>query len=761
MMMRGLLSAMFLFASALGAQAPLSEAGRWAFQPAGDDFRPDALLDLRGLNEAEAGESGYVTIDDQGDFVLGNGRPVRFWAVNTTVGREKPYVVRPQGRKTEPDLARHARFLAKRGVNMVRLHAHINPDLRANPSASMSDIDPKERDWIWRTVAAMKKEGIYTTISPYWPNTMTYSKDWDVPGAPDLAAHALLFFDARMQQAYRAWLRALFAEVNPYTGIPLAADPAVAVIQLQNEDSLLFWTVNNIKGEQRLDFARQFGAWAAARYGSCEQAMRAWSGNTVKGDDPAKGILEFHNLWEMTQNRTGGFARRLDDQLEFWASVMYEFHRRMADYLRDELDCHQLVNATNWKSGDPVRLEDAERWTYTANNVIAVNRYYSGLHNGPNRGWAIINNDQFTNVSILLNPGEFPLNLKQVRGFPFLITESAWVMPNAYATEGPFLVAAYQSLTGIDGYYWFSTGDDEWTPPQSANGYLSSQQKWLFGHPDMLGMFPAAALMYRLGYLRRGEPVVVEERAMRDVWQRRTPVIAEAASYDPNRDAGDIAPESSVRTGVDPLAFLAGPVQVVYDGEPAASRVADLSQLITRNREVVRSVTGEILMNRALGYVTVDSPKAQGVAAFFRNQSVFRLTDVEIRSQNEYGVVLLAAMDQEPLRTSGRILVQVGTQSRPTGWKDEPVEITAAGRKFEGSKVVSFGRAPWQVVRANVEVAIENPGISRAVVLDANGNARGEALLERTPSGVHFRFPEDALYVVLQSAAEIPQISRQ
>ena len=48
--------------------------------------RPRALLDLRYLNEKEAGQSGFVRLTADGDgFVLGDGTPVRFWAVGTEV----------------------------------------------------------------------------------------------------------------------------------------------------------------------------------------------------------------------------------------------------------------------------------------------------------------------------------------------------------------------------------------------------------------------------------------------------------------------------------------------------------------------------------------------------------------------------------------------------------------------------------------------------------------------------------------------------
>jgi len=332
-----------------------------------------------------------------------------------------------------------------------------------------------------------------------------------------------------------------------------------------------------------------------------------------------------------------------------------------------------------------------------------------------------------------------------------MVTESVWVMPMAYATEGPFLVAAYQSLTGIDAYYWFNTWDEEWSHPQSANGYLRSQQKWMFANPDMLGNFPAAALMYRMGYVRQGDPVVLELRELKDLWQRRTPLVAETPSFDPNRDAGDIAPQSSVKTGVDVRAFLVGPVEVVFDRDPAQTEVVNLAPYLLDGGKIIRSITGELELNTDKGCATLDAPKAQGVAAFFKNRQQFKLTDVEIISRNDYGAVLVVSMDDKPLRQSARILVQAGTQSRPSEWQEQPKQLkTSDGRVIDAFEVVNFGKAPWQVIKPDVEITVSNTGLAKAIVLDMNGNARGEAPLTRNAAGVKLRFPEDAMYVVLQ-----------
>jgi hypothetical protein len=737
--------------SAIGcAQWPQADQ-TWAFTSPHDDFRTGALLDLRSLNEKVAGDAGFVRANAAGDFELGNGKPARFWAIVSDVGREVPYTKRPLWEEAKQDLALHAKFLAKRGVNLVRLHSQQSPDLQNQKGAKITDNNPHERDWIWRAVAAYKKEGIYTVISPYWGVPMKFAQDWNYPGGPNQSALGLLFFEPKLQAAYKSWLKQLFAEKNPNTGIPLAQDPSVAVIQLQNEDSLLFWTVNNIQGEPRRILQTKFGEWLKSKYGSIQAASARWDGNKQAGDNFAAGLVDFANIWEMTQPRTGGFATRLTDQTEFWAETMYKFNADIEKVLRTELGCKQLINAGNWRTADPIRLNDIERWSYTANQVDAKNHYFGGVHKGPNEGWAVQNGDKFTSITALLDPKSLPVSVKQTTGRPMMVTESAWVFPNGYASEGPLLVSAYSSLNGLDAYCWFATGTEQWTPPQSANGYNPGQQKWLCANPDMVGGFPAAALMFRNGYVKRGAPAVIENRALADLWARKTPIIQEEASFDPNRDTGDIASRSSIKTGVDPLAFLVGPVQVAFGADPGQSKVMDLAAYINRQTGVTKSNTGELELNSQKGYATVNAPCAQGVSALFANQNSFALKDVTFHSRNAYGSALAVSMDGQPLATSAKILVQYQTQSRPTGWAETETEIKLdGGETVKGLEVKNYGKAPWQVVSAKLEVTIKNQNLKTVTVLDPNGYPTGTVPLTTVSGGVKFNFPSGALYVVLQ-----------
>jgi len=723
------------------AVVSVTAEGRWAFQPAKDEFSPDALLDLRSLNEKIAGETGFVTRSKDGSgFALGDGKPVRFWAVN---GSASPHPLHPGA-----DLARNARFLAKRGINLTRFGLEVPSDKK------LDEINAADRDRLWRHVAAMKKEGIYTLLTPIWIGHAPIKPQMGYLDDGGNHNWGLLFFDPKLQGAYRNWMKLLLTEKNPYTGVPLAQDPALAIIQIQNEDSLLFYTVQGIKGAARKELRRQFGDFLKQKYGALEKAQAAWGNATLGGnndapDDFAKGEAGLALVWELTQHRFGdNFQKRLNDQMEFFCRRMYDFNKMVGDYLKNDLGCKQLVNAGNWRTADNVILLDGERWSYSANEVMAVNRYYTGIHEGKNAGWAICNGDKFTDESALLQPRRLPVALKQVAGYPMLVTESSWVPPLGYQSEGPFLVAAYQSLNGVAGYFWFAMSEEAWSEwtVNSANGYMPSQGKWICNTPMLMGQWPAAALLYRMGYLKKGAPAVHEQRALVDIFSRAMPIIAEDEGYDPNRDKGFIPRESNIKDGVDPLAYLVGPVLVTYGGDPAKSAVADLSKYIDPAKKVVKSSTGELELNHGIGLCKMDSPKAQGATGFLKNAGKLALSDIEITSGNEYATVLVVSLDDTPLAVSGKVLVQVGTTERSTGWTTKDAQTGGC----KGEEIVSFGKAPWQIVNADVTVTIRNPKVTKARVLDANGMPAQNLELQSSGASKTLRFPPNALYVILQ-----------
>lgn len=715
-------------------------AGTWAFTPPRDEFSPNALLDLRYLNEKVAGQSGFVRRSADGnDFVLGNGQPARFWSMLSFY----------KNIEDTAKLEHHARWMAKRGINFVRLFGNLN----AGENSKATDMNTGERDGTWRSVAAFKKEGMYTSIMPFWSHSINgkHLKSWGIEGDADQSPMGLIFFDKTYQNAYKSWMKQMLDPVNPHTGLRLADDPALAVIELQNEDSLLFWTAQGIKGAQLRKLEKLFGDFLIKKYGSLDKANAAWlaAGPADLGfqegvDDFAQGRAGIYIVWHWTQQQTGYKALRLADQLQFFGETMRDFNAEMVRYLRENLGCKQLINAGNWKTADPVLLNDVERWSYTVGDVISVNRYYNGIHTGPRAGWSWDVGDTFTNESATLDPRSLPLNMKQVVGHPNVVGESGWIAPSKYQTEGPFLTAAYASLTGVDTLIWQSIGDgDEWQ--NHADG------KWHQGTPQTLGQFPAAALMFRNGYIKKGAPVVHEERTIADLWNRREPLIAEDKSFDPNRDTGSGGSKSNLKSDVNPLAFLVGPVEVKYSGDPKKTSVANLKPFINEATKTVRSNTGEINLDYGNGLCTVDTPRAQGATGFLEKFPSVKLADVTLRSTNEYATLNVVSMDNLPIRQSRKLLVQVGTVVRPTGWQDQDAAFEGSDKKpVRGKQIVAVGKTPFQITNVDATVAVNNSLLKSATLLDINGMAAGTIPVTRKGANFSVNLPANAMYVVLQ-----------
>ncbi|MEB3160867.1 MAG: hypothetical protein VKL20_05355 [Synechocystis sp.] len=411
----------------------------------------------------------------------------------------------------------------------------------------------------------------------------------------------------------------------------------------------------------------------------------------------------------------------------------------------------QLINANNWRTASTPLLNDAERHSYTSTEIIGVNRYYNGGgHQGEKSGWAILNGDRFANQSVLFDPLALPLTLKQVANHPMIVSEGSWVPPLGYQSEGPLLIGAYRSLLGIDGYNWFAMKEPQWRQPSSANGHLPSLGKWVINTPELLGNFPAAALLYRQGYVQSGPTIVQEQRSLTDLWNRQPALITEKSGFDPNRD---LQPEIRSKTGrqnINPLAFLVGPVRVRYDVARPQNQVGNLTPYLQTRQKQVHSVTGEMVWDYGRGLFSLDAAKVQAVTGFLRQAGPIQLTDVAIAAENTYATAIVISLDGKDIKNSQKILVQVGTEARPTNWQQRPATWqNKQGKEQRGFEVVNYGQAPWRIVNNAMTFTINNPTLTTATVLDMNGMATSQVPLQKNNQDVQFAFPTTAKYLLL------------
>ena len=198
--------------------------------------------------------------------------------------------------------------------------------------------------------------------------------------------------------------------------------------------------------------------------------------------------------------------------------------------------------------------------------------------------------------------------------------------------------------------------------------------------------------------------------------------------------------------------FLVGRVEVKYGGDPAKTTSVDLAKYIDPAKNTVSSVTGELKFNYGVGLCTLDSPKAQGATGFWREaKGEVKLTDTVISSTNTYATVTLVALDDKPLRESAKVLVQVGTLIRPTGWTTQGTTfLSADGKtKLQGEKILNTGKMPWQVANTEVTVTLKTSVLGKAVQLDVNGYKTKEIAATLKEGKLQVTLPENCMYAIL------------
>src|SRR6185369_8020573 len=120
------------------------------------------------------------------------------------------------------------------------------------------------------------------------------------------------------------------------------------------------------------------------------------------------------------------------------------------------------------------------------------------------------------------------------------------------------------------------------------------------------------------------------------------------------------------------------------------------------------------------GVYSINAPKAQAAAGFLGCAGPIQLGDVQITCGNEYAAVAVVPLYDQPIASSKKLLVQVGTVSRPAGWVEKPMRIPKDGSFVSGSRIVQVGKEPWLVERTAAKVSIRNNQVQTAMVLDAN-----------------------------------------
>ena len=282
----GLAACSLMSAAALaGGQA--EPPGLFPFVLPWDDEAP-GITNVCAWLPTPAGKAGPVHAGPDGHFYTGDRR-LRFFGVNLCFGANFP---------RHEDAEKVAARMAKFGINVVRFH-HMDSSafpggIRARNVAHTRGLDPEGLDRLGYLVAQLKRHGIYTNLNLLVSRPFTPA-DGLPPEVERLGwkeRHALGFFHRPILDLQKEYARKLLTHRNPHTGSTFAAEPAVAFVEINNENGLIHaWLGNELDRMPdvfRKDLQRQWNAWLARRYATTEKLRQAWA---VKEEAPGAELL--------------------------------------------------------------------------------------------------------------------------------------------------------------------------------------------------------------------------------------------------------------------------------------------------------------------------------------------------------------------------------------------------------------------------------------------------------------------------------------
>lgn len=644
-------------------------------------WRPgeSVLVDLSFLHEAPAGKHGFVNVRN-GHLAQGNGERLRLWGVNFSFTASLP------PKELAQDVAAH---LSRFGINCVRIH-HLDwrtprgiidsryPDSR--------HIDPEMLDRLDMFVAQLKRRGIYTDLNLNIARAFQEAdgvKDADRLGF----AKSVTYFDPRLIELQKEYARTMLTHRNPYTGNEYRYEPAIAIVEIINENSLIeSWVRGRLMGNGPGKGSDQTWTDIPASYERDLTAVYAkWLTTREKPVVPRLRPDEF----------AAADTERFRTEALFYMDLENTFFQDMHRFLKSELGVKAPVVGTSIHSSGltpyPLLSSTSKLDIVDAHTYWQHPTYLSDPATGRRTGFQIRNTPSVNEPE---RSAVVTLARVAVAGKPFIVSEVNHPYPNEFAAEGIPLLAAYGSFQDWDGIFWYSFehgSADAWDKPKLPNNFDMRQD------PVKMTEWAANALLFLRGDVAPAKQVLDRTYSTGQVIDSlRLP-----ASEQPFFTKG-LSPElplvhgmrvSSFDMPYEPLPLVQGP-----------SLVADTGQL-------------HWTVADAKGSVTVNTDRSQSIIGYL-NPVREPVGSLSAAVTNEFGAITLVSLEKAPIAKASKLLLVAGGRTANNGLKWN-----------ENRTIPVSGGQPGMLVET-MQGAITLTGLTRAksveaIPLDGGGRSAG------------------------------------
>lgn len=398
-----------------------------------------------------------------------------------------------------------AERFASMGVNIIRLHAADAP-VGEEPGSWSSckeapllnyqkengrEFNKKGLDRFDYFVAKLKEKGIYLHIDLIVARDFREGDGLDYPGNPGSCVKRFPMYNKRMIELQKEYAKMILCHINPYTGLALIDDPAVVVVQINNEESAISGTMGTDGREDmqpyRDEVQKRFNHFLLMKYGTREQLKKAWTNGESCAlrceEDPEKGTVlgvdgeayqpvnDPASEWDSGVN-----SARYADFMEFGIWINRNFYQRMKDYLHS-LGVKVPIVTSNLLTGA------ADIYGHMDGDIIENNSYFNHpLLPVQNNTYHVLGPREYVSVNPLTmqkggNPKATTLlslaSMAALEGKPFMLSE--WNEYGLHPFHSTSLVhtVAYACLNDWDGLILYNHHTSEHWDDQPEDKILN------------------------------------------------------------------------------------------------------------------------------------------------------------------------------------------------------------------------------------------------------------------------------------------------
>jgi hypothetical protein len=610
----------------------------------------NSRIDLSFLLDRPAGKHGFVTIRD-GQLVRPDGERLRLWGVNITDWSPGSVML-----PSHEDARIYAAALARFGINCARLHFLDLPAPRGLIDDTRHDsqrLDPDQLDRLDYWVAQLKQHGIYSDLN--LAVGRTYKAGDGVQDHDQIGwAKAITYFDPRLIELQKAYAAQLLTHYNPYTGSEYRHEPAIVIVELVNENSLVEawcrgrlhpsdqpssdpnWRSIPASYAEMLD--QRYDAYLARQPSDTQELVRAQAGVAGNGRAPRLRAEEL----------ASAPGERFHAEASFYMEIERDYFREMQTFLKDELGVRSLLIGSSDHAHDQSNYPML--WANALLDILDGHVYWQppGVATSPNT--PMVNDPLFSTV--------VQLSRTAMAGKPYTVSEVNHPFPHDWACEGIPILAAYARLQDWDAVMWYAF------EPKAASNWEPS-----IGDPfdislDAVKMpqLAAGALLFLRGDVSAARTTVERTYTLEQARESLRLPGGERPYYTPGFPLA-LALQHKIRIG-----SLEGPPTAPICAPQVNPIVSDTHELAWYT-----SPGGQSL-------VSLDTPCSQALIGFLTaNRQAVRHLAADLA--NQFCAITLSALDGLPIARSARMLVTAGARVQNTGqrWNEPRTALLEQG----------------------------------------------------------------------------------